>query len=93
MVINVIDEPLDSIIDKIHLLRNLGIKRIVIHSLEGFLATSPGGISDLDMIFSDLETSKNSSVPYTAITEYHGFPLYILKKYIIFAIDFLVITI
>ncbi len=87
MVINAIDEPLNSLIDKIQLLRNLGIRRITIHSLEGFLSTTPEGLSDLDKIFEALKEPKTILVPYSTMTNYYGFPLFILIKYLIFFVD------
>lgn len=86
IIFNVIEEPLSSITNKIHILRNLGIDKIVIYSLEGFLDTS-NGLTDLDLLFQEIQTPKPISVDYSSSSSFYGVQIHLIVRYLLYCLD------
>ena len=87
VIINVIQESLSSVIQKINILRNLGYNKIYIYSLEGFLDTMPNGLIDLNTLFQEISTPKIAYVHWTSMSIFYGFQIHILTRYVIFCFD------
>ncbi|MHA1784262.1 MAG: hypothetical protein ACTSVY_00800 [Candidatus Helarchaeota archaeon] len=87
IAINVIREPISSIVKKIQILRNLGFNKIFIYSLEGFLDTMPNGLDDLNQLFQQIQNPQAVIVNYTTISVFYGLQIHILIRYLIFCFD------